>query len=144
MTSTSVARASAFCYLGTMVPTIELTDAALVAALEGARPGSFQFRHREHIRAAFVYLVRHPDFAEAAHRFRGALRRFAAAHGAPDRYHETVTWAYLALINERMRGAFPGGSEEFLRQHPELLDGRALLSRHYDVDALLRSTAARR
>jgi len=129
-------------YIGTMVPR-ELSDDALVAAFETAQLGDGEFRHREHVRAAFVYLARHGDFAEAACRFRRALRHFAGAHGAPARYHETLTWAYLALINERMRAACCDSSSELLRRCPELLDGRALLSRHYDVDALLRSSQAR-
>jgi hypothetical protein len=125
-----------------MVPN-EPDDDALVSALESVELGNGQFRHREHVRAAYVYLARHGDFAEAASRFRRVLRRFAAAHGAAERYHETVTWAYLALINERMRGASCDSSSQFLRRHPELLDGSALLSRYYDVDALLRSPVAR-
>jgi hypothetical protein len=127
-----------------MVPRHDaLTDDELVAAFETARLGKSEFHHREHVRAAFVYLSRHSDLAEAAVRFRRALRHFAAAHGVPDRYHETVTWAYLALINERMRAASCADSAELLRRCPELLDGRALLARHYDVDALLRSGHAR-
>jgi hypothetical protein len=126
-----------------MVPHDELADDALVEAFEAARLGSGEFRHREHVRAAFVYLARHDDFAEAACRFRRALRRFAAAHGVPGRYHETVTWAYLALINERMRASRCADSSELLRRYPELLDGRGLLARHYDVDRLLGSSRAR-
>ncbi|HWE22438.1 MAG TPA: hypothetical protein VG496_00735 [Myxococcales bacterium] len=125
-----------------MVPN-ELDDEALVTAFERAELGSSEFRHREHVRAAYVYLARHGDFAEAAHRFRTALRRFAAAHGVANRYHETLTWAYLALINDRMHGAPLEGSVALLRRCPELLDGRALLGRYYDVDALLRSPRAR-
>jgi hypothetical protein len=126
-----------------MVPSDDLTDDALVAAFETAKLGNGQFRHREHVRAAFVYLARYADFAEAAGRFRQSLRRFAVAHAAPERYHETVTWAYLALINERMRAGPCEDSAELLRRYPELLDGRALLARHYDVDALLGSRKAR-
>jgi hypothetical protein len=33
-------------------------------------------------------------------RFPAALRRFAEAHGVGRIYHETVTWTFLALINE--------------------------------------------
>ena len=125
-----------------MVPN-ELGDDALVLALEAAELENGQFRHREHVRAAYLYLARHGDFAEAAGRFRRVLRRFAAAHGAAERYHETVTWAYLALINERMCRASCDSSSEFLHRYPELLDGSALLSRYYDVDALVRSSHAR-
>jgi hypothetical protein len=33
------------------------------------------------------------------------LKRFAAAQGKPDRYHETITWAFLLLIRERIARA---------------------------------------
>ena len=32
-----------------------------------------------------------------------SLRRFAAHHRVPGLYHETITWAYLLLIRERMQ-----------------------------------------
>jgi len=82
-----------------------LDDEALLGGFESARLPAAAFGHAEHVRAAFLYLTRHPDFGEAAVLFRSALRRFAAAKGVPDRYHETLTWAYLALINERAHGS---------------------------------------
>src|SRR5467141_3825355 len=121
-----------------------LDDEDLLDGLESARLRAGDFGHREHVRAAFLYLRRHPDFGEAAVRFRTALRRFAAAHGVPDRYHETVTWAYLALINERAQGSSFASSADFLLRHPGLLDAkRGIFSRYYDPGALARSPKAR-
>src|SRR5438132_10429372 len=118
-----------------------LDDEALLGEFESARLPAAEFGQAEHVRAAFLYLTRHADFGEAAVRFRGALRRFAAANGVPDRYHETVTWAYLALINERAHGSFFASSTGFLRNHPELLDARrGVFSRYYDLGAITRST----
>jgi len=126
-----------------MVPNEPVSDDDLLGALESAQLGNHEFRHREHNRAAFACLRQHGDFAEAAWHFRRALRRFAAAHGAPGRYHETVTWAYLALVNERMREARVATSTELLTRFPELLEGKTLLGRYYDVEALLRNPKAR-
>jgi hypothetical protein len=127
-----------------MAPDAFLDDDALLDRFESARLPAAAFRHAEHIRAAFLYLTRHPDFGEAAVRFRAALRRFAAAHGVPDRYHETVTWAYLALINERAHGSSFASSADFLLRHPELLDAkRGIFSRYYDPGAIARSPKAR-
>jgi hypothetical protein len=121
-----------------------LDDEALLGGFESARLPAAAFGHAEHVRAAFLYLSRHTDFGEAAVRFRGALRRFAAANGVPDRYHETLTWAYLALINERAHGSSFASSAGFLRSHPELLDARrGVFSRYYDLGAITRSTKAR-
>ncbi len=121
-----------------------LDDATLLAAFESARMAPGDLRHAEHVRLAFLYLSRQADFGDAAVRFRRDLRRFAAAHGAADRYHETLTWAYLALINERAHGSSFASSTELLRRHPELLDQKAgLLSRYYDVGAISRSARAK-
>jgi len=123
---------------------LALDDDALLDGFASARLGAGQFRHEEHVRAAFLYLARSGDFGEAALRFRRDLRRFAAAHGVPERYHETLTWAYLALINERAHGSTWPTSAEFLRRHPELLDQKdGLLSRYYDVGSVARSARAR-
>lgn len=119
-------------------------DEALLAGFESARLGPREFGHREHVRAAFLCLAANGDFGEAAVRFRRALRRFAAVHGVPGRYNETLTWAWLALVNERAQGASFAGSEDFLRRHPELLrDSGGLLSRYYDVAAISRSERAK-
>ena len=40
----------------------------------------------------------------AIQRFGDSLRRFAAAYGKQGLYHETITWAYLLLLNERIPG----------------------------------------
>ena len=121
-----------------------LDDEALLEGFASARLSPAEFRHEDHLRAAFLYLARCGDFGEAAVRFRRDLRRFAAAHGVPERYHETLTWAYLALINERAHGASFASSADFLRRHPELLDQKqGLLSRYYDVGSVARSGRAK-
>jgi hypothetical protein len=121
-----------------------LDDDALLDGFASARLPGGEFRHEEHVRAAFLYLARTGDFGEAAVRFRRDLRRFAAAHGAAGRYHETLTWAYLALINERAHGSSFASSAAFLRLHPELLDQKeGLLSRYYDVGSVARSDRAK-
>jgi hypothetical protein len=121
-----------------------LPDDELYAAFESGRLPKERFHHREHIRVAFLYLSRYPDLAEAALRFRSALRRFAEAHGVVRLLHETVTWAYLVLIQEKMHGHRFETSEEFLASCPELLDHRGgLLARYYDVGMITASQSAR-
>ena len=39
---------------------------------------------------------------EGIRRFSEGLERFAAASGKPGLYHETITWAFLLLIGERL------------------------------------------
>lgn len=117
-------------------------DDQLLAAFQDTSLPDEKFHHREHLRVAFLCLRRERDLARAALRFRRALKRYARAHGKPNLFHETITWAYLALINERMRGE--ATSEEFLAANPDLLSHReGLLSRYYDVAAITQSNLAR-
>src|SRR5437870_7409641 len=110
-----------------------LNDAALTAAFEALAVRPEDFRHREHVRLAFALLARERDLAAAAAAFRALLKRFADAVGAAGKYHETITWAYLAIIAERMQGRAYSSSRELLADHPDLLDHRGgALARHYD------------
>ena len=122
---------------------LAITDAELVERFtEGSLPAS-AFGHREHVRLAFAVLARHPDFGVAAIAYRRMLRAFATANGAPDRYHETITWAYLAIVRGRMEGH--AQSDAMLAANPDLLDHRhGALARHYDVAAITADPFARR
>jgi hypothetical protein len=119
-------------------------DDELYARFEDASLPNQQFHHREHLRVAWLHLRREGDLARAALRFRRSLKLFAAAHGRPQLFHETLTWAYLVLINERMQRGGHASSEEFLAANPDLLSHReGLLSRYYDVAAVTASPLAR-
>ncbi len=99
----------------------ELTGDELIEHFEcGATPPE-SFHHADHVRLGFEYLRCCPAL-EALERFSHALKRFAAAQGKAQRYHETITWAYLFLIRERMARA--GGVEtweEFAERNADLL-----------------------
>jgi hypothetical protein len=119
-----------------------MTDAEFLAALESGVLPEADFTHAGHVRAAWLYLRQCP-FPEALARMSGALRNYAAAHGKPDRYHETITVAYLALINERILLRSAGGSwQGFIEQNHELLD-RRLLTHYYRPETLASPTARR-
>ena len=78
----------------------------LIAEFEDCRLAEGSFHHADHVRMAFLYLCRYPAL-EALHRFSTSLARFAAANGKPALYHQTVTWAFLLLIRERMARGGP-------------------------------------
>jgi hypothetical protein len=119
-----------------------MDDESLIAAFEACSLPAADFTHAEHVRAAWWYLTQHA-FAEARDRFGVALRRFAAAHGVPDRYHETITVAYLLLIAERLDAARGLTWTRFAGLHPELLArSPSILARHYS-DETLRSERAK-
>jgi hypothetical protein len=123
-----------------------MTNQEIIEAFEQSRAPEGSFHHADHIRVAFAYLSQYPVL-EALQRFSDALRRFATAQGKPNLYHETITWAYLFLIRERMVAANPAQSwEEFAARNPDLLTwekGKSgILGQYYQPETLA-SAAAR-
>lgn len=114
-----------------------------LAEFEAATLDVAAFDHAEHVRMAYLMLARHP-FDEALARYAGALRRIAAGAGVPEKFHMTITVAFLALVAERMERDGEAGSdwESFAARHPELLDRRCL-TRWY-APGVLASAVARR
>jgi 2'-5' RNA ligase len=123
---------------------INRTDDEFVRGFEGCTLPNSAFHHRDHVRLAWIYLRRHPALTALA-RFTESLQRFAAFHGHPGLYHETITWAYLFLIHERMADA-PGEEafETFAARNADLFAWNpSILDRYYDPETL-RSERARR
>ena len=119
-----------------------MTDGEFLLTLEKCELQESDFGHAAHVRAAYLYL-RSEGFAGALERTRRAIRNFARHLGKPERYHETITVAYLALIQQHMcqRGD-GGGWAAFERDNPELLRPGLLLE--YYPKAQLESDLARR
>jgi len=111
-----------------------MTDAQL---LEQFERGTLEpFHHADHLHVAFAYLNQYPP-EEALARFCSGLKHFAALHGKANRYHETVTWAYVCLIRQRMAETEPQTWEAFAQANPDLLvwkDG--ILGRYYREETL--------
>jgi hypothetical protein len=100
---------------------LNMTGEQLIAQFEtGATPAD-TFHHANHVQLAFEYLCRFSAL-EALARFSDGLKRFAAAQGKAQLYHETITWAYLLLIRERIaRAGCTQTWEEFAARNPDLL-----------------------
>ena len=97
--------------------------------------GGQRFGHRQHIQLAFIAGRRH-GAAAVADLMRAWIKQIAAAHGAPDKYHETMTVAWARLVALHV-AAEPevADFDEFAGRHPALLD-KTLLGRHYTPDVL--------
>ena len=96
------------------------------------------------MRLAWIYLS---DYAllEAIERFTQSLRRLAAHCGAPGKYHETITWAYLLLIHERKQRVDAScGWESFRAANADLLAWNPSILERYYAPQTLRSDLARR
>jgi hypothetical protein len=103
-------------------------------ALETGALDPARFPHPEHVRLAYEMVGRYP-FGEAVTRFSRGLRLLAAKAGRPEVYHETITIAFLALINERCARAKHTGWREFKTNNSDLLDKRCL-EQWYDSEQL--------
>jgi hypothetical protein len=126
-----------------MAPT---DDRDFVTAFEACALPAEGFHHRDHVRLAWLYLKELPP-AQALTRFTEGLQRFAEAHGKPGLYHETITWAYLLLIRERMAraadGEMGGSFEAFAAAHPDLLTWKPSILASYYREETLGSELAR-
>ena len=120
-----------------------MTDEELIAGFENCTLANESFHHVDHVRTAFLYLCRYPAL-EALQRFSSALARFAAAHGKPHLYNETVTWAFLLLIHERMvRAGCEQTWPQFAASNPDLLQWKSSILKQYYRDETLRSDLAK-
>jgi len=103
-----------------------------------------RFHHSVHIQIAFLYLCKY-SVLDVLGRFPAALTRYAEAHGKAGLYHETITWAYILLIHERMqRAGQPQSWEEFAATNADLLTWSGTILKQYYRDETLSSDLARK
>lgn len=121
-----------------------MNDREFVAAVESCAISCSNFRHADHVRLAWIYLRNH-SLIEAIERFTESLQRFAVHCGVPEKYHETITWAYLLLIHERMRrDDAPCEWESFSAVNLDLVGWKPSILERYYTPQTLRSDFARR
>ena len=118
-----------------VTPSVAPATTNVVERFEACTLPPWAFGHREHLLVAWTYLRAAP-FETAAARFIGNLKRFAAHHGATNKFHATVTWALLMLLAEAIDDHPTLDFDALLAKRPELGDTRKLLNRFYDLDAL--------
>ncbi len=121
-------------------------DVEFLAAFEtGAWPFE-KWHHREHIRAAYLYLCRH-RYDVALDKMRSGIKAFNIAHKVPEKpdrgYHETMTQAWMRLTHQALiEFGSCDSSEAFLERHPGLLSKEAVLG-YYTKERIM-SLEARR
>lgn len=121
-----------------------MEDEQFIAAFEDGSLPAEGFRHRDHVRLAWLYLRNQPLLPAIA-AFSAALLRFTRLNGAAHRYHETITWAYLVLVHERMARAGRDETwEEFAAANGDLFDRAEPILHRYYTEATLGSDLARR
>lgn len=121
-----------------------MNDEEFMQRFEDCTLSTDHFHHAGHVRMAWLYLQRFP-LIEALSRFRDNLQRFAASLGKSHIYHETLTFAFVFLIHERIqRDGASQSWEEFASSNVDLLNWKeSILKKYYSEDAL-KSDFARR
>jgi hypothetical protein len=121
----------------------ELIGDEFIRQFEAGETPADKFHHADHVRLGFAYLCKYPT-TMALERFSAALKKFAAAQGKAQRYHETITWAYLLLIREQMARVGQEQSwEEFAKQNPDMLIWKGSILDRFYTKATLDSELAR-
>jgi hypothetical protein len=121
-----------------------LPDDEFMAAFENCTLPGASFHHADHVRMAFLYLQRYPP-VEALARFSEALQRYATSLGKTNLYHETITWAFLLLIRERLaRAGTPQSWDEFAAANEDLMNWKDNVLKKYYRSETLSSELARK
>lgn len=123
---------------------LAMSETAWMEQFEKGILSSGSFHHADHVRMAFLYLQHYPPL-EALGRFSSALSRFATTHGKPNLYNETITWAFLLLIRERLaRANSPQTWAEFFAVNTDLLHcNDNILKKYYRPETLASELAKR-
>ena len=110
-------------------------DRSFLEDFESGRLPKEAFRHRDHVRLAFLCL-RLGSEAEAAARVERGIRAFARRHGVEQLYHATITLAWLRLVADAVvRAGRPARFDVLAAACPELLD-KGLITRYYSAELL--------
>ena len=121
-----------------------LSDDELLARFDTATLTPDVFNHHEHVRLAWLHVTR-LSLLEAIRIQCTGLQRLTEALGVPDKFHATITVAWVVLVHDRATAAgAPTTWQQFRDANPDLFaKGGAVLRRHYSP-ARLQSPEARR
>lgn len=117
-----------------------MTDREWLVQVEGGHPPP-PFGHREHLKLAWLVLAEEPEIDRACVRVSAAVQQLSVAHGHREKYHRTVTDAWVRIVAHCRRRQPDATFQQLLRTNDWLFERRLLL-RHYRSTTLA-SPAAR-
>jgi hypothetical protein len=99
-----------------------MTDVELTRAFERGEVAPESFGHLSHLQVAWVYLSESSGVEEAAAKMRETLRRFTAAVGKPEKYHETITLFWVRFLAGMRATGSNESLEHIIQANPRLLE----------------------
>jgi len=111
-----------------------MDDNQFLEALREALSTPGRFGHREHLRLAWRCL-RATDSRTAEFWMGASIRCIAAAHGTPEKYHETLTVAWTRLVAAHLTSPEASDFDGFITENHSLLD-RHLPESHFSPATL--------
>lgn len=87
------------------------------------------FGHREHLNPAWS-AVREHGLARAVDVVDDTIKTMTSRAGRPQKYHATVSRAWVEIVAHHLDPARPRDLDQFLRLHPRLLDKRLLAAQY--------------
>ena len=107
-----------------------MDDKDFLAGFHDGSLASSEFKHRGHLRLAFL-ILKHHSIEESAQILSREIKQFATVQGSPSRYHETLTRFWVRLVSHAMSVAPEArGIDELIANFPLLLE-KDLPYRHW-------------
>lgn len=118
------------------------SDERLLAAFDETTIPAGTFRHRDHLRVAFL-LLKEVELHEAIGRMVSGIKKLAEHYGVSNLYHATVTFMFVLLVQERMAE----GEEtwaEFEAKHADLFAWPSPIFMAYYGEDITKNAEAKR
>ena len=117
-----------------------MDDETFLRAFEACTLTPEQWRHRSHLRVAYLYLRRH-GLTGASEKIPLAIQALNAAHQTPEGldcgYHHTITIAWLRILRTALQEYGPAETADaFLDGQPQLLE-KKILRLFYSRDRIM-------
>ncbi len=119
---------------------VRAPQAAFDKLMAEVMAGAERFGHRQHVHLTWL-AVRRFGVPAAIGLVSDGLQRTARYAGAPQKYHATVSRAWVEVVGHHVLADDCDDFASFANRHPALL-GKRLLTRHYS-SAVLASSQAR-
>ena len=115
------------------------SDNELLELFERQKISNDDWTHTLHIRVASIYLKKH-DFDIALEKVKSGIKKLNSENKVPETqfrgFHETLTVAWLRLVQTKLNTSDASTSLHLLVEYPELLNSR-LLNDYYSHERLM-------